>query len=163
MSNDLTEWLKNGEMAQLNEGLLNNRGPGKRAIPVGNVNKRQGTKRTDLENDMQAVVDTALSQFPHLAKPETEYRFHKTRQWRFDFAWPDYVLAIEAEGGTWLQTTKGFSKGHAHPKRFEDDCEKYNEAALDGWMVLRFTGDMIKDGRALAIVLAALNFIDATL
>ena len=34
MSNDLTEWLKNGEMAQHNQGLLNNRGPGKRAIPV---------------------------------------------------------------------------------------------------------------------------------
>ena len=41
------------------------------------------------------------------------------------------------------------SKGHAHPERFEEDCEKYNEAALYGWTLIRVTPDMIRDGRAI--------------
>lgn len=29
-----------------------------------------------------------------------EHRFHPTRRWRFDFAWPDEKVALEVEGGT---------------------------------------------------------------
>ncbi|MGI0119640.1 hypothetical protein [Zooshikella sp. RANM57] len=36
-----------------------------------------------------------------LPKPETEYIFHPSRCWRFDFAWPDRKLAVEVEGGGW--------------------------------------------------------------
>ncbi|EPP5336614.1 hypothetical protein ACUSRM_000689 [Vibrio alginolyticus] len=35
-----------------------------------------------------------------LEVPMSEYRFHETRRWRFDFAYPDQQLAIEVEGGT---------------------------------------------------------------
>lgn len=63
--------------------------------------------------------------------PESEYRFSNERMWRFDFAYPESKLAIEIEGGIW-------SGGrHTNPKGFEDDCEKYNTAALLGWYVLR--------------------------
>ncbi|GAJ77628.1 hypothetical protein JCM18905_3519 [Vibrio sp. JCM 18905] len=69
-----------------------------------------------------------------LEVPMSEYRFHETRRWRFDFAYPDQLLAIEVEGGTW-------SNGrHNRAKGYEADCEKYNMAALRGWTVLRFTG-----------------------
>ena len=30
-----------------------------------------------------------------------EYRFHPTREWRFDFAIPAAHVAIEVEGGVW--------------------------------------------------------------
>ena len=80
-----------------------------------------------------------------------EYHFHPVRQWRYDFAFPSAMLAIEAEGGTWI-------KGHHNRGQgFEDDCEKYNEAAILGWHVLRFTGKMINDGTALKYILAALR------
>jgi very-short-patch-repair endonuclease len=72
-----------------------------------------------------------------------EYRFHPTRRWRFDFAWPDKKIALECEGGTWKYGR------HNRPKGFEDDAEKYNEAGLLGWMVLRCTTNQIKDGRAI--------------
>jgi hypothetical protein len=111
--------------------------------------------RSKLEIAMQGVINTALSQFPGMAQPDTEYRFHDTRQWRFDFAWPDYCLAVEVEGGQWINGR------HQRGKGFEDDCEKYNEAALDGWMVFRFTGDMVKDGRALEMLLRCLRFYEA--
>lgn len=82
--------------------------------------------------------------------PEVEYRFHPPRRWRFDMAWPDVKLAVEVEGGTWV------GGRHVRPSQFEADCEKYNQAAIDGWRVIRVTGDMVHDGRALATVEAAL-------
>lgn len=138
------------------------RHPSLRADPVVNEGKpvARQTRQTQpqanesgskLEIAMQAVIDTALSQFPHLEKPDTEYRFHGKRRWRFDFAWPALMLAVEVEGGQWVNGR------HQRGKGFEDDCEKYNEAALYGWTVLRFTGDMVKDGRALATLLKALR------
>ncbi len=57
-----------------------------------------------------------------------EYRFHPTRMWRFDFAWPQIKLAVEIEGRGRHQSFVGFNK----------DIEKYNEAVRLGWRVLRF-------------------------
>jgi tRNA(Met) C34 N-acetyltransferase TmcA len=85
----------------------------------------------------------------NLPEPEREYLFHEQRKWRFDYAWVAEGIALEFEGGIWMKTKTGRSKGHAHPKRFLKDCEKYNEAALYGWRVLRVTGEMVEDGRAL--------------
>lgn len=81
--------------------------------------------------------------------PVCEYQFHANRQWRFDFCWKQALVACEVEGGIWMQTKTGRSKGHAHPQRFESDCEKYNEAALYGWIVIRVTPKMVRDGRAI--------------
>lgn len=61
-----------------------------------------------------------------------EHRFHPTRKWRFDFAWPSHQVAVEVEGGA-------FSGGrHTRGMGFVADCEKYNAAVLAGWLVLRF-------------------------
>lgn len=83
--------------------------------------------------------------------PVSEYRFHPTRKWRFDFAWPDRWVAVEVEGGTW-------SGGrHTRGGGFQKDCEKYNNAALLGWIVLRFTKDMIEIGQAIGTLERALS------
>lgn len=65
--------------------------------------------------------------------PVSEFRFHPTRRWRFDFAWPAKRVAVEIEGGAW-------SGGrHTRGSGFIADCDKYNAATLLGWRVLRFT------------------------
>src|SRR6266446_19672 len=46
-----------------------------------------------------------------LPEPIPEYRFHNSRGWRFDYAWPNHYIACEVEGGIWM---KGGS-GHSHP------------------------------------------------
>ena len=75
--------------------------------------------------------------------PEREYRFAPTGRYRFDFAFPEAMIAVEIEGGTW-------SKGrHTRPKGFEEDCRKYNLAAIFGWRVLRFTSDMVYSAEAI--------------
>lgn len=66
-------------------------------------------------------------------KPDGEYRFHPERRWRFDFAYPDLKIAVEAEGGV-------FSAGrHTRGMGFVNDTEKYNQATLLGWRVFRYT------------------------
>lgn len=76
-----------------------------------------------------------------LKEPVREFKFHQTRKWRFDFAYPEIRLAVEVEGGIW-------SGGrHTRGAGFEGDCEKYNEAAVDGWRVVRLTPKMVADLR----------------
>ena len=84
--------------------------------------------------------------------PVAEHRFHPERRWRFDLAWPDLLLAVEIEGGTWLP----WGGRHNRAAGFAADCEKYNAAALLGWRVLRFTTEMVSNGAALAVIGAAL-------
>lgn len=87
-----------------------------------------------------------------LPAPVREFRFHPGRKWRFDFAWPEHdKVALEVEGAIW---TKG---RHTHPMGFMADMEKYNEAALMGWTLIRVTGDHIKKGEALKLIERALG------
>ncbi len=71
------------------------------------------------------------------AEVVSEYRFHPTRMWRFDYALPFFRIAIEVEGGVW---TRG---RHTRPKGFLGDVEKYNTAATMGWHVLRATPESL--------------------
>jgi len=82
---------------------------------------------------------------------EREYRFHPPRRWRFDFAWTLQQIAVEIEGGTWAKSR------HTTGSGFEKDCEKYNQAALDGWLVLRFTSSHIDSGYAIYMTCLALG------
>lgn len=77
---------------------------------------------------------------------EQEYRFHPERKWRFDFANPRQIIAIEIDGGTW---TAG---RHTRGKGYERDCEKLNAATALGWRVFRFTTGMVKSGAMLATI-----------
>ena len=70
----------------------------------------------------------------------------------FDFIYPDLMIAIEVDGGTWLQTGRGRSAGHAHPARIVRDNEKRNLARQLGWRVFQFTTEAVNDGSALEMV-----------
>jgi hypothetical protein len=95
--------------------------------------------------------------------PEFEYRFHETRKWRFDIAWPtqpeqnsirkDYGgVYLEVQGGIWM------GGGHNRGAQMKKDWEKYNTATEMGWRPLfvepcdllkRETAEMIR--RALCL------------
>ena len=80
-----------------------------------------------------------------------EHRFHPTRLWRFDYAWPTYRVALEVEGGIW---TGG---RHTRGKGFANDIEKYDEAVILGWRVLRITRSHFNKGRAGELIQRALR------
>lgn len=103
-------------------------------------------KRDRLENELALQ----LKQRGVFALFERELEFHPDRKWRFDFACRDLKLAVEVEGGTW-------SGGrHIRGAGFREDCIKYAEAALLGWMVLRGDSSMVKDGSLADYVKAAI-------
>jgi very-short-patch-repair endonuclease len=70
-------------------------------------------------------------------KLETEYRFHPVRKWRADFAHLPSKTLIEIEGGVWSEGR------HTRGSGFVKDAEKYLEATLAGWRVIRLAGSMI--------------------
>lgn len=94
-----------------------------------------------------------------LPEPDRDYRFHSTRKWAFDFAWPNEMepgvgfklIAVEVEGGTFI------AGRHSRGKGYEEDCIKYAEALIMGWRVLRVTTDMVEDGRAIALLRRLFN------
>lgn len=87
--------------------------------------KDKKTQLTDLfttmcKNDLNVIVTK-------------EYVFHPSRKWRFDYAIIENKIALEVEGGTWIQGR------HTRPLGFINDMEKYNAATILGWRVLRVT------------------------
>ena len=66
---------------------------------------------------------------------QTEYLFHPTRKWRFDYAWPTERVAVEIDGGQWV------ANGGRHNR--DSDREKLNQAAAQGWRVLRFSTQQV--------------------
>lgn len=83
---------------------------------------------------------------------EREFHFHPTRKWRFDFAWPASMIAVEVDGGRW----KAGGGKHASA----EDYWKLASAAALGWKVLRFNGEMLTSDPAqcVELVLAALAY-----
>ena len=62
---------------------------------------------------------------------EKEFRFHPVRRWRADFAHLPSRTLIEIEGGIYVNGRHNRGAG------FAADLEKYLEAALAGWRVVR--------------------------
>ena len=87
----------------------------------------------------------------HRLAPVAEYRFHPTRRWRFDYAFPGQMLAIEIEGGHHA------GGRHTRGTGFENDIMKYEAAMLLGWDVYRCTTQMATSGHAIDTVLKLLE------
>lgn len=118
-----------------------------------------------------------------LPEAESEFYFAKElgRRWRFDFAWPEQLVAVEIEGLVvyrgWVAKLDGkdpvYEAGrvtnvlevqsqllvmgaHATITGFREDCEKYAWAAALGWRVLRFEQSQIRDKFAIEMAVRVL-------
>ena len=89
-------------------------------------------KQSSLEKKFCAV-------WKHINGPELEeeLRFHPERRWRADFAHSNSMTLIEVEGGIHVQGRHNRASG------FIKDAEKYLEATLLGWRVIRLVDNQL--------------------
>lgn len=101
----------------------------RKGIAPTKTSRKKGVKRANSKGD----VFTFLLHQRLGVECVREYRFHPTRQWRFDYAIPDLRIAIEIDGGIWINGRHNRASGYI------GDMEKFNAAATLGWVVLKFT------------------------
>ena len=103
--------------------------------------RRASVKKERVVSEGEATLVQHLK--THKISFEQEYKFHPTRKWRADFLITGTKILIEVEGGVW-------SGGrHTRGKGYIGDMEKYNEAAIMGFTVLRFSTEQVKAGVAI--------------
>lgn len=100
------------------------------------------------KNAYSAIMD-AMAVVCNLPPFIYEHRFderEKPRRWKFDTAIIRYKIAIEIEGGVFTQGR------HTRGAGAVDDMEKYNQATLQGWAILRFTPDQMQQVETYRII-----------
>lgn len=107
---------------------------------------RSGTPdyKAELESQMRAEG---------LPDYEREFVFNEKRKWRFDYLFPVERVAVEYEGGI-FDKGKG---GHSSITGIMRDIEKYNEATLAGYTVIRVTAQSVASGAAIRYIFRALD------
>lgn len=110
------------------------------------------TKRPKLPQQilMEKYLDELVPPHDGQVQWGSERRFCE-RRWRFDYVvtWAlsgGPKLAIEIEGGTWVYGR------HSRGKGYQADLDKYNEAAIRGWTILRFSTQDVLTGKAKDVI-----------
>ena len=89
-------------------------------------------KRSLEKDTIHAILDM-LKLTNQIEDYVTEHQFDEVRKFRFDWAIPSLMIAIEFEG---IMSEKS---RHTTKTGYSKDTEKYNLAAISGWIVLRYT------------------------
>jgi hypothetical protein len=110
----------------------------------GQAPLKKSTKTKEVKSEAKRWIAFLLLAWKmHLGvELKTEYKFDEKRRWRADWA-----LIDESRGLKVLIEYEGlFSKKSRHTTvgGFSSDTEKYNAAALAGWIVLRYTAKTYK-------------------
>jgi very-short-patch-repair endonuclease len=109
---------------------------------VKSTKARKGESKIEKE-----FLERWTSRYPDL-KLQREMRFHPVRKWRFDFGSVEAKVAIEIEGGIWV------NGAHNRGEHFESDAVKYNTAQSSefGWIVFRLTPALLRDEPTLLMI-----------
>lgn len=95
--------------------------------------KKKKIEKVSIEKN---TIELFLKQFQQqglIKSYQTEYKFDEVRKFRFDWAIPELMIAIEYEG------VFSAKSRHTTVAGFSEDCRKYNLAIANGWRVLRYT------------------------
>lgn len=95
--------------------------------------KPKKIKKISVEKKTIDLVLSKLKEKGDIDDYVTEYRFDTVRRFRFDWAILSLKIAVEYEG---IMSKKS---RHTTITGYSKDIEKYNLAAKQGWVVLRYT------------------------
>lgn len=125
------------------------------AKQTGSTAKRTTTRKPKV--DYKAIFLTHLK-MAKLPEPVCEFRFHETRLWRFDFCWPDQMVAAEYQGIKWKpKKGENSNSGHQSIDGLRNDCEKFTEASLAGWRLILITAETVNSGQAVEWIRRAIQ------
>lgn len=133
--------------------ILNRRPSRRRTLTPPLIDQAQ--KRTvisrEVKHDYKAEFEQQLSLVG--IQVEREFVFAPPRKWRSDWRIVDTKILIEFEGGLFQKR----AAGHSSVSGILRDVQKYNAAAIAGWIVIRITPKFIPTGEALKWVEDALK------
>lgn len=124
-----------------------NRAP---AAPGATKRQRPAHWPTGVDSALEMALLTRLERHG-LPLGDGQYRFVPGRLYRFDRAWPAHLVAVEIQGGLWV------NGAHSRGSGVERDCVKLSIAAAMGWRVLPISKAMIEDGQAVDLIARALG------
>lgn len=99
--------------------------------------KKQSQKAT-LEDQFMGTWERL---WPNLPPPLRQYPVKNpetNRFWRIDFSWPEWRLAVEIQGGSFVGGRHNSAVGQAR------DYAKHNHLTANGWRVLYFSTPMLR-------------------
>jgi very-short-patch-repair endonuclease len=124
--------------------------PRQAALPWDDLPELPAEDRPGESNRQKAANLFAMQCRAYSLPPvERELRFAKAAMgigWRFDFAWREYMLAVEIDGVVVQRIGGKLVVGgrHATITGIREDNRKINAAILLGWHVLRFLQSDVK-------------------
>ena len=94
---------------------------------------------------MQCQAEFGRGEFGPICK-EHQFAVENGRKWAWDIAFPFHGIAIEVDGGIWVQGA------HGHPLTILRNMEKRNWGARLRWHILCFTPDQVTSGVAVHFI-----------
>lgn len=107
--------------------------------------------KAKLEKKISDSAQIVAQIFTGLPAPLIEYKFHPVRRWRFDYYFPQQKVALEVQGGIFIQGR------HSRGASLLKEYEKLNEAAAMGIRMLYCTPQQLKKGEILPVLKRALG------
>lgn len=112
------------------------------------------------KSDLEKTFELQLRKY-RLPIWESEYHFalDVSRKWRFDFAWPEFKLAVELNGlmVKYHEGRRVVATGHASLDGIIKDYDKLNAAVILGWSVLSFAQSHVASTAAIDMTQRALT------
>lgn len=100
---------------------------------------KQKNKRTPIEDAMaKALREANINSFSRNCP------FIQGRRYQADFWFPRLKLALEVDGGVWMNKS-----GHTSGSGYTSDRERDVEALLQGIITVRYTSDQVRSGYAI--------------
>lgn len=125
--------------------------PPKQAEALGLSKKKRSRKPVSKHSDKQDAFCMFIKQQLGIDMV-MEFKFSSKRNWRFDYANEELMIGIEQEGGVW-------SGGrHTRGQGYINDMEKYNDASLNGWTLIRRTPDQLLTHETVDLIRSAITY-----
>ena len=120
--------------------------------PLEKVAKKVLAETEPIAFTVEHLTFMRLLDVNFIPRPEREFRFHPVRKFKFDYAFKEYKVALELEGGVFTKQAHGSVTGVLR------DIEKYSLAASLGWRIVRCIPSKLNTSKTIQLIKDALRF-----